>query len=89
MLILNNSFLDDKRFKDHPGFKLCNRLREEMGNDPKHNLSVESALEFVNFYGVQGTIDAEDPWLRLLSQEAVRAIDLSMLDGYTLKLVKD
>jgi hypothetical protein len=85
----NQSFLDDDRFKGEPGQILCNRLREELGADPQHNISLDSALEFINFYGIKGVIDMEsDAWMRLIAQEALRAIDKAMLEGYSVKMVK-
>lgn len=90
----NDSFLDDTRFKNEPGSLLCNRLRKEMGEDPNHFISLDSALKFVNFYGIKGVVDmqdynARDAWMRLIASETLRAMDIAMLDGYSFKMIKE
>lgn len=85
----NSSFLNDERFKDEPGTILCNKLRKEIDNNPKHNISLNSALEFINFYGIRGVMDMHDPYMHIISQEALRAIDLAILAGHTIKMAKD
>lgn len=34
------------------GFEMVDRMYEEMGKHPNHELSIESAFEFIDFYGL-------------------------------------
>lgn len=88
-----SSWLYDKRFEKEPGYILCHKLRKEMDESPNHEITLESAVEFLNFYGFDGMfkyICGKDAWMHCLALSAIRQLDGAMIDGnYKFALINE
>lgn len=66
------------------GWKAIDNMGIEI-NDETHSMTLENAIKFVQFYGLNASTNFSDKMLYLFGNEALRVISNAFLDGYTLR----
>jgi len=67
-----------------PGYELLDDMAEEMYYSPSHTLSPESAVRYIQHFGLECS-PGHDGLHRLVCQEVLRSIEKAILyDGYIL-----